>query len=378
MSPGSTEPEQLFTALGLDYIGPVDGGHIESVVVALERARSSTQIPIVHVKTGPRPAVPVGHAPDGSPRTRYPDLAAAVIGSEMARDDRIVAITPSLLDASGLAPVFKRYPDRCFDPGLEEQHAMTMTLGLALEGYKPVIVIQSAFMPRAFDPLLHEVCRRNLPTLMLAVGIGFASDDDLARRGLCDCSCWRGLPNLRVMYPKDRFELERMVRTGLREMTGPTVVAMPGGPADEFDPSVLDEPPAVFDRPQVVTPGKEMTIIAVGRMFATASEVAARLRQAGVDCGLVNLRHLQPLPEEALAGILAGVPRVITLEEGVLDGGVGSAIAALVMDRRLRCEVLRRGVPTQCVAPLSRDELCRLYGLDVEGVLKAVREFWKA
>ncbi len=395
LTPGGTAPETFFTALGLDYIGPVDGHNVEAVATALERAKGSTQIPIVHLKTekghGWKPAdghpfrlhfsfpfdPETGKAHEGAAYTGYQDVAAAVIGEEMARDERIVAITPSTLYASGLLPVFKKYPDRCFDPGMEEQHALTMTVGFALERYKPVIVFQSTFLQRAFDSLVHDVCFGNLPTLILAVRSGFAGYDNPTHHGIYDFAYWRGLPNLRVMYPKDRYELERMVRTELKDMTGPVIIAMPYGPVDEFDKAVLDEPASAFARPQVVIPGKAMTIVAVGHKFAVAREAAARLKKSGVDCGLVNLRHLKPLPEDALAEILGPVPKVITIEEGVLDGGVGSAIAALVVDRRLTCEVLRLGIPAQFVVPGSQEELLKIHSLDVEGVLKKARAFWK-
>ncbi len=394
LEPGRREPEQLFTALGLDYIGPVDGHNIDAVTRALERARESTEIPIVHVKTekghGWKPAdlhpyrlhfsfafdPQTGKAREEA-RGGYQDVAAAVIGEEMERDERIVAITPSTLYASGLQPVFKKFPDRTFDPGMEEQHAMTMTVGFALERYKPVIVFQSTFMQRAFDQLFHDVCFGNLPTLILAVRSGFAGYDNPTHHGIYDFAYWRGLPNLRVMYPKDRFELERMVRDELRDLKGPTIIAMPYGAVEEIDKQVLDEPASVFARPQVVVSGKDMTIVSVGHKFGVAREVAERLRKKGVDCGLVNLRHLKPLPEEGLADILSTVPRVVTLEEGVLDGGVGSAVAAFVADRRFKCEVLRLGVPCAFVEPGSQDELCKMYGLDVDGVLKRIREFWK-
>src|SRR5712692_5211 len=387
LAPGRREPEQFFTSLGFDYIGPVDGHDIEAVAKALEQAKESTQIPIVHAKTikghGWKPAdghpyrlhfsfpfdPQTGKARDGSSYIGYQDVAAAVIGEEMERDERIVAITPSTLYASGLQPVFRRFPDRCFDPGMEEQHALTMTVGFAIERYKPVIVFQSTFLQRAFDSLVHDVCFGNLPTLILAVRSGFAGYDNPTHHGIYDFAYWRGLPNLRVLYPKDRFELERMVRDNLRDLKGPTIIAMPYGPVDELDRAVLDEPAASFAKPEVVVHGKDMTILAVGHKFEVARDAAERLRQKGIDCGLVNLRYLKPLPEDALAEILTRAERVVTVEEGVLDGGVGSAIAAFAADRRLTCEMLRIGTPTAFIAPGTQDELCRLTGLDLEGVL---------
>ena len=392
---GMREPEQIFTALGLDYIGPVDGHNIEALSKALEQAKESTQIPFVHVKTekghGWKPAdghpfrlhfsfpfdPQTGKAKEGSAYIGYQDVAAAVIDEEMAKDERIVAITPSTLYASGLLPVFKKYPDRCFDPGMEEQHAMTMTVGFALERYKPIIVFQSTFMQRAFDQLVHDVCFGNLPTLILSVRSGFAGYDNPTHHGIYDFAYWRGLPNLRVLYPKDRYEVERMVRGELRDLKGPTIIAMPYGPVDEIDKAVLDETAAVFAKPQVAVAGKAMTIVAVGHKFVVARDAAEKLRKKGVDCGVVNLRYLKPLPEDALLEILSKIPRIVTLEEGVLEGGVGSAIATFVSDRRLKSEVLRIGVPTVFVPPGSQDELLKLHGLDVDGVLKKIREHWK-
>ena len=394
LQPDRREPEHLFTALGFDYIGPIDGHNIEAMAKAFERAKESTQIPFVHVRTekghGWKAAdghpyrmhfsfpydAQSGKVREGFAYTGYQDLAGTVIGEEMERDERIVAITPSTLYATGLQPVFKKFPDRSFDPGMEEQHAMTMTVGFALERYKPVVAFQSTFMQRAFDQLVHDVCFASLPTLILSVRSGFAGYDSATHHGIYDFAFWRGLPNLRVMYPKDRYEVERMVRDQLRDLQGPTIIAMPYGPVDEFDPSVKDEPASQFARPQTVLAGKDLTIIAVGHKFKVARDAAEQLRKKGIDCGLVNLRYLKPLPEDALAEILARAPRVVTVEEGVLDGGIGSAIAAFAADRRLKCELLRIGVPTALIAPGSQDELCKLTGLDLAGVLKKIREFW--
>ncbi|HKB08997.1 MAG TPA: 1-deoxy-D-xylulose-5-phosphate synthase [Vicinamibacterales bacterium] len=395
LQPGSREPEQLFTALGYDYIGPIDGHDVEATVAALERAKESTQIPFVHVKTEKGhgwkaanghpyrmhfsfpfdPDTGKGH--EGFAYVGYQDIAAAVIGEAMERDDRIVAITPSTLYASGLQPVFKKFPDRSFDPGMEEQHAMTMTVGFALEGFKPVIVYQSTFMQRAFDQLVHDVCFAALPTLILCVRSGFAGYDNPTHHGIYDFAYWRGLPNLRVLYPKDRFELERMVRDELEGLARPTIIAMPYGPVDEIDAKVLGETRGAFRRPEIVQEGKDLTVIAVGHKFKVARDAAAQMRSKGIDCGLVNLRYLKPLPEEALAEILHRALRVVTIEEGVLDGGVGAAIAAFAADRRIKCEVLRLGVECAFIAPGSQDELCRLQELDVDGVLRRVRQFWK-
>jgi 1-deoxy-D-xylulose-5-phosphate synthase len=395
LQPGCTDSERLFTALGFDYIGPVDGHSLEATVKALERAKESTRIPFVHVRTekgrGWKPAdshpyrlhfsfpfdPQTGKAREGSAYVGYQDVAAAVIGEEMARDERIVAITPSTLYATGLEPVFKKFPDRTFDPGMEEQHALTMTAGFAVEKFRPVVFFQSTFLQRAFDQLVHDVCFGNAPVLILSIRSGFAGYDNPTHHGIYDFPYWRGVPNLRVLYPKDRHEVERMVRDELRGLAAPTLIAMPYGPVDDIDPTVKDEPAAQFRKPQTLLAGHDLTIVTVGHKFRVARDAADRLRRSGVDAGLVNLRCLKPLPEEPLAEILARAPRIVSIEEGVLDGGVGSAIAAFAADRKLKIEMLRLGLPCAFLAAGAQDELCRLHGLDVDGVLQKIREFWK-
>jgi len=390
----NNNPETLFTSLGLEYIGPIDGHRIEQMVNAFERAKQSERVPLIHVKTIKGYGLPAaddhpfrlhfsfpfdpgtGKAKEGYTSTGYQDTAARIIGEEMERDDKIVVITPSTIYATGLQSVFDRFPRRCFDPGMEEQHAMTMTVGLALEGFKPVIFYQSTFMQRAFDQLLHDVCFMNLPTLILTVRTGFAGYDNPTHHGIYDFAYMRGLPNLRILYPKDRFELERMVRENLNNLQGPTLIGMPYGPVDEFDGGVQDEPLYSFQQPEVISVGKDLLIITVGNKFGVARDVVAELQRQGTDAGLVNLRYLKPLPEEQLLRLMSQVSRVVTIEEGILDGGIGSAIATLAVDHALDCEILRIGIPCKFIEPGSNAELCSIYGLDMSGILARIKERW--
>jgi len=386
----------FFEALGFDYLGPVDGHDVGALVRTLAETRTCSRTPVVHVKTvkghgwQPADAHPYRahfsfpfHPATGAPRTGdaapvpgYPEVAARVLGEEMERDGTIVCLTPSTLYATGLEPVFRRFPERCFDPGMEEQHAMTLTVGLALEGLKPVIAYQSTFLQRAFDQLLHDVCFMNLPTLVLSYRSGFSGYDNPTHHGIYDFAWLRGLPNLRLLYPKDRHEAERMVRDSLRGLEGPTMVLMPYGPADDFDPGVLEEDADSFAAPQVVREGSDLLLLTVGHKYGVAHDVVSSLRLLGVDGGLVNLRRLKPLPAERLVELCERYPRLVTLEEGVLDGGVGSAIASLVTDHGLDCDVLRLGLPCTFVEPGSNAELAAAYGLDAAGVQKAILRRW--
>ena len=384
----------LFEALGCRYIGPVDGHDVAALVEAFTEARKPGPLAVVHAKTekghGWEPAkthpvrqhfsfpfdVASGTLSSGAPPKPCQDVAAAEIAKAMETDERICCVTPSTLYATGLAPIFQRWPERCFDPGMEEQHAMTLTVGLALDGMRPVIAYQSTFMQRAFDQVIHDVCFMNLPILMLGMRSGFAGYDNPTHHGIYDLAYLRPLPNLTMLYPKDGFELAAMVAEALRNPAGPTLILMPYGPVDEIDPTVADEPPAALSLPQVVCGGKDVTVFTVGNTYKAAVTVVEELRAHGVDAGLVNLRRLKPLPEDELAALLAAAPRAVTIEEAVLDGGVGSALATLAMDRRIAVDVLRIGIPCTFAPPGSNDELTKLFGLDAPGIAAKIAARW--
>jgi 1-deoxy-D-xylulose-5-phosphate synthase len=371
----------------------VDGHDLGALIPALERARSSTRLAVVHARTvkgkGWAPADrhpyrahfsfpfdPVSGAVREGVARAYPDVVAEVVAEEMERDGELVCVTPSTLYATGLSAVFARFPERCFDPGMEEQHALTLAAGLALGGLKPVVAYQSTFFQRAFDQLLHDLCFLGRPALLLLYRSGLAGYDNPTHHGIYDLAYLRGVPNLRLCYPKDRFEAERMVREELRALAGPTAILMPYGPAEELDESVLLETPESFALPQVDHVGRELVVFAVGNRYRAALEAVETLRGRGIDAGLVNLRYLKPLPEEFLAEELRGAKRAVTLEEGVLEGGVGSALAALAADRGIATEWLRIGLPCAFVEPGSNAELARAYRLDAPGILERIRARW--
>jgi 1-deoxy-D-xylulose-5-phosphate synthase len=375
---GRREPEAIFTSLGFDYIGPIDGHDLPALTSALAAAKASTQIPLVHARTergrGSKPPS-ARTRPSPTAVAGYAAVAAGVIAEVMAGDDRVVVIAPG---ARGTAfqSLFGTFPDRAFDPGFEEQHAAALAAGFAIGQCTPILVLPEARLQRAFDQVMRDVCFGSLPVLILALGSGFAGRSRPTDHGIHDAA-WRSAPNLRMMAPKDRFELERMVRDRVADLRAPALIAVPDGAADAVDATVLDETRAAFALPQTVLDGKDMTIIAVGRAFAVARAVADHLRGTHVGCGLVNLRYVQPLPHDPLAAILARAPRAVTLEEGVIDNGVGSAIAALAMDLRLKCEVLRLGSPPAFLAAGSREELYALTGLDRDGVLEKIARRWR-
>ncbi len=385
----------LFESWGLNYHGPVDGHDIDALFKAFNTARTEKGVNLIHVKTvkgqgwPPADKHPLrmhfsfpfdkesGAANVTPPGPAYQDIAGGVVLEQMAEDDKIVCITPSTLYATGLTPAFEKYPQRCFDPGMEEQHGMTMSVGLALGGMKPVVAFQSTFMQRAFDQLFHDVCFMNLPILIMGVRSGFAGYDNPTHHGVYDFPYLRALPNLKILYPKDRYETERMVRDQLRDLHGPVLILMPYGPVDDFDPAVLEEDQASFSSLQQIEQGRDLTVITVGNKFAASKAAVERLRSEGVDAGLVNLRYLKPLPQQALLELMAKTERLVTVEEYVRDGGVGSAIIELASDHQIMKQFLRIGLPCAFIEPGTNQELEKQYGLDGEGIYTRIRQQWE-
>lgn len=386
--------KDLLSAWGFDYIGPVDGHDIGALKAAFEQANSRAGVNIVHTKTikgkGWKPADnhPLRmhfsfafNPEDGSPKQTppgpaYQDIAASVVLEEMDQDESIACITPSTLYATGLTPAFEKYPERCFDPGMEEQHALTLGVGLALAGMKPVVAYQSTFLQRAFDQMFHDVCFMGHPMLILGCRSGFSGYDNPTHHGVYDYAYMRGLPGLKILYPKDRYETARMVRDELKTLSGPVMILMPYGPVHDFDEAVLDESSETFALPQVVEQGADVMLVAVGHKFGAAKAAMERLRADGVNAGLVNLRCLKPLAETYLCDLFKQTKAVVSVEEYVRDGGVGGALAELITDHALDCRLLRLSLPTAFIEPGANDELEKIYGLDADGIYARVKEWW--
>jgi len=392
---GSDGSETLFTALGYSYTGPIDGHDVAALCEAFDSARDSNgPVSVVHVKTekgrGLPPAathpyrmhfsfpfdVESGALLTPPVGVGAPDVAASVILEQMRTDETIVCITPSTRYATGLDPVFEAVPERCFDPGMAEQHAMTLGVGLWLAGRHPVLAYQSTFMQRAYDQIFHDVCFMNVPALILSARVGFAGYDNPTHHGLYETSYIHSLPNLRVMYPKDGYELERMTREALGVRSGPVLIEMPYGPVDFIDRSVLEVDASAFSTPETIEVGDDVVLISIGPRFRDAMTAQRMLSEQGLSCGLVNLRYLKPLPEDALIASIGEAKRVVTIEEGLLDGGVGAAVAAMITDRGLHVELLRIGIPSTFVEPGSLEELSRAYGVDADSIVARVAERW--
>lgn len=386
---GAQGPDPLFSALGYKTIGPVDGHSIDALLDAIDEAKRSSQVCLLHAKTEKGRGLPsaanhpfkmhfsfpfdpeTGTMKASPPPHSYQDIAAMAIGDCMEANSNIVAITPSTLYATGLSSVFARFPARCFDPGMEEQHAVSMAVGMALSGTRPVLFYQSTFLQRAFDQMIHDVCFSNQDILFLAVRSGFAGYDNPTHHGIYDLSYLRCLPNLRIYYPRNSRELYEMTTLGLTVQKGPILILMPYGSAEAPD-FPRNQTCLAMEQPELLRSGNEGIVLAVGNKVDACARALDVLANQGLNYGLVNLRQLKPLPESCLLELIGDAAHVVTVEEGVLEGGVGAAVSAFMHKHKLNAALTQVGLPCAFIEAGSNEELCAKYGLDPAGIARQI------
>jgi 1-deoxy-D-xylulose-5-phosphate synthase len=387
-------PDTLFTSLGYKAIGPIDGHSITSLVSVFNKVTESDKVCLVHIKTekghGLAPATnhdfkmhysfpfdPITGKPTVSlPTLGYQDIASMAIEDCMMKNPDIVAITPSTLYATGLSKVFETFPDRCFDPGMEEQHAVSMAVGMALSGSRPVLFYQSTFLQRAFDQIIHDVCFSNQDILILSVRSGFAGYDNPTHHGIYDFSYLRGVPNLNTYYPKDSHELYEMVFLALTKLSGPVLIHMPYGPADDTD-YIRGKADLEMESPEQICTGSDGVIITIGNKVKECKLAIDSLSKKGLYFGLVNVRKLKPLPDDQLIQMIGDLGKVVTVEESVLEGGFGSAVSSMLHQHSMNNELLQIGLPCSFIEGGSNEELSSIYGVDSKGIARQIFERWE-
>ncbi|XID94157.1 1-deoxy-D-xylulose-5-phosphate synthase [Paenibacillaceae bacterium WGS1546] len=334
----------LFEEFGLKYFGPVDGHDIGKLLEAFKQADSVDGPVLVHVLTvkgkGYSPAEADSHkwhGVTGSYKIESgqvvkpvgPPMYTEVFGStliELAeRDPRIVAITPAMPGGSGLLKFAEKFPDRMFDVGIAEQHAATMSAALAMEGMKPVFAVYSTFLQRAYDQVVHDICRQNLNVVFAIDRAGFVGADGETHQGVYDLAFLRHIPNMTIMMPKDENELRRMLRTAIDYDRGPIAVRYPriAGLGVEIDEEMT---PIEIGAWETVREGDYAALLAIGPMVQVAEEAAELLKREGMNVRVVNARFVKPLDQKMLLALAKERMPVMVVEEGAVQGGLGSAI----------------------------------------------------
>lgn len=389
-------PTSIFEELGFTYLGPVDGHDIHGLIEVLQAAKKIDGPVMVHVLTkkgkGYKPAEESpnkfhGTGPfeiaTGKKITNpaapisYTEVFGKTITELADSDKKIVGLTAAMPDGTGLNIFAQAHPDRFFDVGIAEQHAVTAAAGMAAAGMKPVTAIYSTFMQRAYDSILHDICMQKLHVTMCLDRAGLVGDDGYTHHGVFDYAYLRSIPNMTIMAPKDENELRHMLKTAL-SFNGPISVRYPRGSGVGVD---ITEPmhELPIGKAEVLREGKELCFWAIGSMVQSAVQAADKLKEQGIDAGVVNMRFAKPLDKELLIEHAKRYGKIVTLEEGVLAGGVGSEVLEILDDAGLlqQCAVLRLGIPDEFVTHGDKKLLFRDLGLDTDAIVKKAAAFVK-
>jgi 1-deoxy-D-xylulose-5-phosphate synthase len=375
----------LWETLGFHYIGPVDGHDLVALQDTLRAAKAITDKPVVvHVRTqkgkGYRPAEENPEKWHGvAPKTTTSPSAptySQVFGDTvvaMARADRrVVAITAAMPAGTGLTGFAQAFPERFFDVGIAEQHAVTFAAGLAAQGMRPVAAIYSSFLQRAYDQLIHDVALQNLPVIFAIDRGGIVGDDGRTHQGAFDLAYLRSIPNFTVMAPKDEAELAEMLWTALT-IDGPVAIRYPRG-AGEGVALPAHPQTLTVGQAEMLRAGSDIAILALGATVYPAMEAARALSSLGVEAAVVNARFVKPLDGDLLKSLALNFNRLVTVEEGVLAGGFGSAVMELLEARNLNYVTLKRlGLPDEFVEHGDRSLFLKRYNLDAAGIVSVIQ-----
>ena len=390
-------PESMFEHLGIKYFGPVDGHNIDALLPMLTAAKREEGPVLIHVITkkgkGYTPAEERANEFHGTgpfdiatgkkiSKAGAPPSYTEVFGNtlvELAEKDKtIVAITAAMPDGTGTNKFAKRFPDRFFDVGIAEQHAVTFAAGLAAEGIKPVAAIYSTFMQRAYDQVVHDICMQNLPVKLCMDRGGLVGDDGYTHHGVFDYAYLIPLPNMTVMAPKDENELRHMLLTAIAYNDGPISLRYPRGSGVGVD---ISEPlhTLPIGKAEIIKEGGDLTIWAIGSMVAEAEKTAALLKEKGINAGVVNMRFAKPLDEELLAQDAAETHRIVTMEEGVVKGGAGEAVMEALNCHGLlqTTAILTLGIPDEFISQGDKKLLMHDIGLVPEQMAERILQWIK-
>ena len=386
-------PGMFFEDMGITYLGPVDGHNIQEMVHIFKEARKVKKAVLVHVITQKgrgyapaerHPARFHGAEPfdietgiPSAPRTKanYTEIFATVMCKLGQRDEKVVAITAAMPDGTGLKRFRNMYPERFFDVGIAEEHAVTFAAGLAAGGLKPIVAIYSSFLQRAYDQILHDVCIQNLPVVFCIDRAGLVGSDGETHQGLFDLSFLSSIPNMHIMAPKNKWELSDMIKYAV-EFGRPIAIRYPRGEA--FDGLKEYRAPVVYGKSEPLFTEKDILLLAVGSMVKVALTVREKLKEKGYACSLTNARFVKPIDEESIREACGTHKLIVTLEENVASGGFGEKVRAFVDSLEVETRVLDIAIPDEYVEHGNVELLKQETGIDAVTVEEKVIAAYQA
>ena len=380
-------PGMFFEDMGITYLGPVDGHNVKAILKVLEEAKHVKGPVLVHVNTkkgkGYLPAerhpsrfhgtepfdVATGLPSHPHNKANYTDVFSTVMVKLGERNEKVVAITAAMADGTGLKRFRNAYPDRFFDVGIAEEHAVTFAAGLAAGGMRPVVAIYSSFLQRAYDQILHDVCIQNLPVTFAIDRAGVVGSDGETHQGIFDLSYLSSIPGITIIAPKNKWELSDMLKFAV-SFDGPVAIRYPRGEA--YDGLEAFRAPVEYAKSEIIYNEKDIALVAVGSMVKTAEKVRDRLKLAGYNCTLVNARFVKPLDEAMFTTLTGEHKLIVTLEENVASGGFGERVRDFMDREGSDSELITISIPDEYVEHGNVDILKKEIGIDEETVYNKI------
>ena len=388
-------PGFLFESLGFQYVGPIDGHDIGAMVATLENVKKVEGPTLVHVLTKKGKGFALAekdpikfhgvtpfHVLTGKAKKEKSSVPSFtdVFGQALLRlakdNPKIVGITAAMGSGTGIDKLQRELPERTYDVGIAEQHAVTFAAGMATEGYVPVVAIYSTFLQRGYDEILHDVCLQNLHVVMALDRGGLVGADGPTHHGVFDFAYMRSIPNMVIMAPRDENELQHMLKTAV-DHSGPISLRYPRG--EGWNVALDDEFTRLeIGKAELLRDGTDLVIAAVGHTVIPALRAAQDLAPLGISAAVVNARFVKPLDENMFRELLTKVPRLITVEDHVISGGFGSALVEFLADDGITgVEVKRLGVPDRFIPHGTQDELKKICGFDKDGIAQAALQMMR-
>lgn len=382
-------PTSMFDGLGFHYIGPVDGHDLNTLIPSLEYAKNEKKPVLLHVQTKKGK----GYAPAESNPEKFHGISkfdsktgetapsqesySTHFGKTLLRlaekNKKVIAVTGAMPNGTGITEFAKKFKDRFFDVGIAEQHGVTMSAGLAAAGYIPVIPLYSTFLQRAYDQVLHDVCLQRLHVVFPVDRAGIVGADGETHQGVYDISYLSHMPNMAILSPSEFDELDEMLDFAINRYDGPIAIRYPRGSAQ----SEFEHVPFEFGKAVTHQSGLHLSIICTGRMVARAAEVYSILKSDGITCDIISLPTIKPLDEAAVIATAMKTGNVITIEDNVKIGGIGSIIAQLLLEKQVSCRFKSFAFPDEIITHGSVDELDKLYGINAAAIAGEVYKWLK-
>jgi len=382
-------PGMLFENMGVTYLGPVDGHDIKAMVKTFREARRMEHAVLVHVLTkkgkGYAPAeknpsrfhgidpfdIATGKSLKEKVYPTYTDVFSKEICQLAETEKRLVAVTAAMPDGTGLKAFSKQYPDRFFDVGIAEQHAVTSAAGMAAAGLKPVVAVYSSFLQRGYDQVLHDVCIQNLPVLFAVDRAGLVGSDGETHQGIFDYSYLTSIPNMTVMAPKNLWELRAMMEFAM-DYNAPLAIRYPRGTA--YRGLREYRQPIIYGKGELLCEESDIALLAVGSMVSTAEHIREKLKEEGYSCSLANGRFVKPFDKELTERLAKNHRLLVTLEENVLQGGYGLAVTAYIHSHYPEVKVVNIALPDAYVEHGNVSLLRKGLGIDSDSIIRRLKE----